>query len=185
MVSQWLERINIPTKFERGLRVTDEASLEVVVAVLAGLVNKRLVASLSALGVTAVGLSGCDGAMLRAELRDQSLGFVGEIMEVDAAPFRPVLRGLLLTGSAPRYLRADLGGKPTDPSDASEHALWWPPSKIAGRWLAPYLALNSQELKAPEGVAVQADLTAIKLQAILGSDRARHSGGAVRANPGA
>ena len=91
---------------------------------------------------------------------------------VDPTPFRPVLRGLLLTGSAPRYLRADLGGAASDTSNASEHALWWPPSKIAGRWLAPYLALNSQELKAPEGVAIQADLTAIKLQAILGRDRA-------------
>ena len=92
--------------------------------------------------------------------------------DVDPTPFRPVLRGLLLTGSAPRYLRADLGGAASDTSNASEHALWWPPSKIAGRWLAPYLALNSQELKAPEGVAIQADLTAIKLQAILGRDRA-------------
>ena len=92
--------------------------------------------------------------------------------EVDPTPFRPVLRGLLLTGSAPRYLRADLGGAASDTSNASEHALWWPPSKIAGRWLAPYLALNSQELKAPEGVAIQADLTAVKLQAILGRDRA-------------
>ena len=91
---------------------------------------------------------------------------------VEPTPFRPVLRGLLLTGSAPRYLRADLGGAASDTSNASEHALWWPPSKIAGRWLAPYLALNSQELKAPEGVAIQADLTAIKLHAILGRDRA-------------
>jgi sulfide:quinone oxidoreductase len=104
--------------------------------------------------------------------------------EVDPTPFCPVLRGLLLTGSAPRYLRADLGGTPSDTSNASEHALWWPPSKIAGRWLAPYLALNSQELKAPEGVPVRSDLTAIKLQAILGRDRARHPGGAARANPG-
>jgi sulfide:quinone oxidoreductase len=105
--------------------------------------------------------------------------------EVDPTPYRPVLRGLLLTGSAPRYLRADLGGAGSDTSNASEHALWWPPSKIAGRWLAPYLALNSQELQAPEGVAVQADLTPIKLRAMLGRDRARDSGGAVRANPGA
>ena len=96
---------------------------------------------------------------------------------VDPMPFRPVLRGLLLTGSAPRYLRADLSGKTTDPSNASEHALWWPPSKIAGRWLAPYLALNNQELQAPDGVAIEADLTAIRLQTILARDRGGQHGG--------
>ena len=87
--------------------------------------------------------------------------------DVEPAPFRPVLRGLLLTGSTSRYLRADVSGTAGDSSSASEQALWWPPSKIAGRWLAPYLALNKQELQAPEGVAVEADLTAIKWRAML------------------
>ncbi len=87
--------------------------------------------------------------------------------DVEPAPFRPVLRGLLLTGSASQYLRADVSGTAGDSSSASEQALWWPPSKIAGRWLAPYLALNKQELQAPEGVAVEADLTAIKWRVML------------------
>lgn len=90
MVSDWLTRMNEPTKFEGGRRVTDEGALDVVVAVLAGLVNKRIVASLSVLGVVAVGLSGCDGAMLRARVKDESLGFVGEIVEVDPAPLMRV-----------------------------------------------------------------------------------------------
>ncbi len=90
-VSDWLDRAGIATRFEKGLRVTDEASLEVVVAVLSGLVNKRLVASLAALGVNVVGLSGCDGNILRAVVRDASLGFVGEIEEVDVAPLARVL----------------------------------------------------------------------------------------------
>jgi acetylglutamate kinase len=90
LVSDWLDRMGIPTKFERGLRVTDEKSLDVAVAVLAGFVNKQIVASLSELGVIAVGLSGCDGAMLRAEVREKSLGLVGEIMEVDIAPLMRV-----------------------------------------------------------------------------------------------
>ena len=64
VISDWLERLHVPTRFEDGLRVTDEASLEVVVAVLAGLVNKQIVASLQAAGVPAVGLSGADGGML-------------------------------------------------------------------------------------------------------------------------
>jgi sulfide:quinone oxidoreductase len=62
----------------------------------------------------------------------------------DPAPFRPVLRGLLLTGGAPLYLRAELtGGKePTARTlrgEVSSRALWWPPGKVAGRYLAPYL----------------------------------------------
>ncbi len=105
--------------------------------------------------------------------------------DVDPMPFRPVLRGLLLTGSAPRYLRADLSGEASDPSNASEHALWWPPSKVAGRWLAPYLALNDQELKAPEGVAIEADLTAIRLHTILARDRAGRHGALQRPDPDA
>jgi len=91
LISDWLKRLDVPTRFERGLRVTDAASLEVVVAVLAGLVNKQLVASLAALGVNAVGLSGCDGGMLKASVRDTSLGFVGEIVDVDAAPLVRVM----------------------------------------------------------------------------------------------
>jgi sulfide:quinone oxidoreductase len=74
---------------------------------------------------------------------------------VHAEPFRPVIRGLLLTGTQPRYLRADPTGVSRawadldeDPrpqpsrahSDASTRPLWWPPAKIAGRYLAPYLA---------------------------------------------
>ena len=71
----------------------------------------------------------------------------------DATPFHPVLRGLLLTGGAPLYLRAELGaagevraraGATAEPTaitgQASGRALWWPPGKIAGRYLAPYLA---------------------------------------------
>jgi sulfide:quinone oxidoreductase len=91
--------------------------------------------------------------------------------DVEPTPFRPVLRGMLLTGSTSRYLRADVSGTAGDSSSTSEQALWWPPSKIAGRWLAPYLALNSKELKAPQGVAVDADLTAIKWRAMIGRDR--------------
>ena len=54
-------------------------------------------------------------------------------------PLRPVLRGLLRTGAGPRYLRAELAD-PDGTSTISEQPLWWPPSKIASRSLAPYLA---------------------------------------------
>jgi sulfide:quinone oxidoreductase len=58
-------------------------------------------------------------------------------VEIEPRPFRPVLRGLLLTGLSPRFLRSDvLDGS----SEVDMEPLWWPPGKIAGRYLAPFLA---------------------------------------------
>lgn len=54
------------------------------------------------------------------------------------APFRPVLRGMLLTSERPQYLEADVAG--SGESHAAETPLWWPPTKVAGRFLAPFLA---------------------------------------------
>ena len=65
---------------------------------------------------------------------------------VTPAPFRPVLRGMLLTGSTPRYLRAEVAGGRGEDWEVSDHALWWPPSKIAGRYLSPYLAEHEEAL---------------------------------------
>jgi sulfide:quinone oxidoreductase len=58
----------------------------------------------------------------------------------DPRPFRPELRGLLLTGGSPRYLRADISGNSGDDSAISDEALWWPPNKLSGRYLATYLS---------------------------------------------
>jgi sulfide:quinone oxidoreductase len=59
--------------------------------------------------------------------------------DVTPQPFRPVLRGLLLTGRQPRYLRREMTGGEGDASTASFEPLWWPPAKIVGRYLAPFL----------------------------------------------
>ena len=91
LISEWLKLHDVPTRFERGLRVTDERTLEVVVAVLAGLVNKGLVAALAAAGGRAVGLSGADGGLLKARLLDERLGFVGEVAEVNTRPLLDLL----------------------------------------------------------------------------------------------
>jgi acetylglutamate kinase len=80
--SRWLEAMNIPSRFERGLRVTDEKVLPVVVAVFAGLVNKRIVAAINAAGASAVGLCGADGRTLECRLAGPELGFVGEPVAV-------------------------------------------------------------------------------------------------------
>jgi sulfide:quinone oxidoreductase len=61
---------------------------------------------------------------------------------VTPSPIRPVLRGMLLTGIAPVYMRAKLAETARE-SAAAMSPLWWPPSKIAGRYLAPYLAART------------------------------------------
>ena len=61
-------------------------------------------------------------------------------VDIVPQPFRPILRGLLLTGGPPRYLQADISGRAGDDLAVSGEALWWPPDKLAGRYLAPYLS---------------------------------------------
>jgi sulfide:quinone oxidoreductase len=57
--------------------------------------------------------------------------------DVEPRPFHPVLRGVLLTGRGRQWIRRDLD---EDEGSAERHALWWPPTKVAGRYLAPFLA---------------------------------------------
>ena len=81
---------------------------------------------------------------------------------VERTPFRPVLRGRLLTGSGPRYMRYDAAGGDGE-GEATTHTLWWPPGKINGRYLTPWLAALDEETVADHlpqsgGLAVQADL---------------------------
>src|SRR5262249_5119732 len=64
--------------------------------------------------------------------------------DVVPEPFDPVLRGLLLTGGAPAFLRAELHGGRADTSSVADEALWWPPGKIAARYLAPFLASHAE-----------------------------------------
>jgi len=91
VTTEWLARLDIPTSFVNGLRVTDAESLKVVAAALGGLVNKELVVAIQALGGKAVGLSGCDGNLLWASVRSPEMGYVGDIVAVD-----PTLLKLLL-----------------------------------------------------------------------------------------
>jgi sulfide:quinone oxidoreductase len=70
---------------------------------------------------------------------------------IEPRPFRPVVRGLLLTGRAPQYLRAEATSGRGETSTVDVEPLWWPPSKVAGRYLAPYLAgLAGHPVEAPE-----------------------------------
>ena len=101
VISQWMENSGIEPNFVRGLRVTDERTLEVVVAVLGGLINKQLVAKLLLTGGKAIGLTGIDGALFTASMMDPDLGAVGEITKVDVTPLSPILESKYIPVIAP------------------------------------------------------------------------------------
>ncbi len=90
-INEWLTKLNIPTRFENGLRVTDATTLEIVRMVLLGQVNQSLVLMASQLGGRAIGLSGTDGNMVRARIADERLGFVGEVEAVDPSPVQALI----------------------------------------------------------------------------------------------
>ena len=83
MINDLLKRLEIPTEFVRGKRVTDAASVEVVEMVLSGQVNRRIVQAICMEGGRAVGLSGKDAHMMVCDPADPALGFVGDPVEVD------------------------------------------------------------------------------------------------------
>lgn len=69
--------------------------------------------------------------------------------KLEPTPFKPVLRGKLLTGARPLFMRSDISGTAGDESESSGHTLWWPPGKVAGAYLAPYLAAREQQPTGP------------------------------------
>jgi sulfide:quinone oxidoreductase len=78
--------------------------------------------------------------------------------EITPTPFKPVLRGLLLTGLTPRFMRAEVG---SHESELDTEPLWWPSGKIVGRHLAPFLASHLNVSPTPpraEGVEVEVEL---------------------------
>ena len=113
VISQWMRRQGIPPRFVGGLRVTDAPSLEIVVAVLTGLVNKELVSSIQQHGGRAIGISGIDGGLLEAHISNPELGYVGEIDRVDCQPLQDILAGGYIPMIAPLA---------THCRDGSEHA---------------------------------------------------------------
>ncbi len=107
LIGEWSKKLGLDTRFERGLRVTDEPTRDVALGVLAGLVNKTLVARLIKKGVPATGLSGVDGGMLRAERDDAALGLVGRVSMVDSSLLEELLEALRVPVVAPAALDPD------------------------------------------------------------------------------
>jgi len=97
MINDMLKRLNIESRFVRGKRVTDQATVEVVEMVLTGLVNKRIVQAIMDEGGRAVGLSGKDDDLIVCEADDPELGFVDNPVECNVQ----VLRDLFAAGIIP------------------------------------------------------------------------------------
>ena len=90
-ITDMLGKVGLESKFVNGLRVTDKDTIDIVQMVLAGKVNKSLVNHIERKGGKAIGLSGIDGHMLRAEVKDPALGFVGNITKVNVQPIIDVI----------------------------------------------------------------------------------------------
>ncbi len=91
LITKWLEKQGVTTRFVRGERVTDQVTLEVVIAVLSGLVNKEIVSSVQNRGGRAVGISGIDGGLIQASIKNAELGYVGTVTKVNTAPLEVLL----------------------------------------------------------------------------------------------
>ncbi len=90
-ITEMLAKIGKETKFINGLRVTDKETVDVAQMVLAGKINKTLVNLIENKGGSAIGLSGIDGHMIEAEMKDEQLGYVGNITKVNVQPILDVI----------------------------------------------------------------------------------------------
>lgn len=90
-INETMERLGKQTRFVDGLRVTDKETVDIVQMVLAGKVNKTLVNLLQMKGGHAVGLSGIDGGIIEATMKDEALGYVGRITRIRPQPITDLL----------------------------------------------------------------------------------------------
>ena len=90
-ISEMMAKVGKKPQFINGLRVTDKETIDLVQMVLAGKVNKDLVNLIQSKGGHAIGLSGIDGGILEATVKDEALGFVGEITKVRTKPIEDIL----------------------------------------------------------------------------------------------
>ena len=90
-ITEMLSRVGKKTEFVDGLRVTDKETVEIAQMVLAGKVNKSLVNLIEMKGGKAMGISGIDGHLIEAEIKDERLGYVGRITKVNIEPITDLL----------------------------------------------------------------------------------------------
>ena len=90
-ISSMMDRLGKKAEFVDGLRVTDKETVDIVQMVLAGKVNKTLVTLLEKRGGKAIGLCGMDGNLIEAKMKDEKLGYVGEVTNINISPVTDIL----------------------------------------------------------------------------------------------
>ena len=85
-ISEMMGKLGKEPKFVDGLRVTDQETIDIVQMVLAGKVNKTFVNLLETKGGKAMGISGMDGRLIEAQVKDERLGFVGKVTKINIDP---------------------------------------------------------------------------------------------------
>ncbi len=113
LITEWLSRQGIATRFVQGERVSDEATLAVVISVLAGLVNKQIVAAIGDRDGRAIGISGIDGAFIQGRIKDIELGYVGTVSKINITPLEVLLQSGYIPVIAPiGFLSSGKSNKP-------------------------------------------------------------------------
>ena len=118
-ITALLKKLDVPTTFVDGYRVTDEATLDCAEMALSAQVNKDIVRELAARGVTAVGISGKDGGLITAGLKNEALGRVGEITKVDPKVLTTLLDGGFVPVVSPISMGEDGGTLNVNADDAA------------------------------------------------------------------
>ena len=90
-ISETMQKLGKQAEFVDGLRVTDQETVDIVQMVLAGKINKTLVNLLQMNGGKAMGISGMDGRLIEAKIRDERLGYVGDVVHVNIEPVTDLL----------------------------------------------------------------------------------------------
>ena len=118
-ITALLDRLKVPTRFESGYRYTDQATLEAAEMALSAQVNKDIVGQLRRLEVSAVGISGKDGGLITASVKDPALGRVGEIARVEPKVLEVLMDGDFLPVVSPIALGLDGEGLNCNADDAA------------------------------------------------------------------
>ncbi len=162
IITEWLYKQNIVSQFVRGERITDRASLDVVVAVLAGLLNKEIVADIIGLGGRAIGLSGVDGSLIGSKIRDPEIGYVGTVNKVNPELLETLLKADFVPVVAPVGLNLPyVIGYVTDCPSCGHGE-----SKVIDSPIA-----DSNMLRVPRFLNINADIVAGEIAAAVGADK--------------
>lgn len=137
LITEWLKKQGVSTRFVQGERVTDKPTLEVATAVLAGLVNKDIVASINNLGGKAVGISGVDGNLIEGKIGNPEKGYVGTTVRVNTG----ILESLTKAGFVP--VVAPIGINVEKPTGGAPSTLNFNADVVAGELAA---AIGAQRL---------------------------------------